>query len=102
MSPWMTSGAVALGLAVVAAAGPAPAASTSSCRDKLVHDQNGMLVSEVDLNAQNILLRLRSRGIDAVDVAGWGGCARADVRQPNGRTTFEFFDPDTLERLTPG
>jgi hypothetical protein len=97
---------VARGAGVVAlsalAAMPAGAASTSSCRDTLVHDENGNLVSQVDLNAPTILAGLRARGIDAIDVVGWGGCARADVRQPDGRTKFEYFDPDTLQRLTPG
>ena len=102
MPRWMKGAAAAAGFAILAAAAPAFATSTSSCRDEQVHDLDGNLVSEVDLNAPTILLRLREKGIDATSVDDWGGCARADVRQSNGQTIIAFFDPDTLERLTPG
>jgi hypothetical protein len=98
----MKAAAAALSFAVLVTTAPALAASTSSCRDEQVHDLDGNLVNAVDLNAPTILLRLRSKGIDAQSVDDWGGCARADVRQRDGTTRFEFFDPDTLERLTPG
>ena len=84
------------------AALPATAASTASCRDTLVHDDSGQLVSQVDVDAPTILAGLRARGVHALNVESWGGCARADVRQPDGRIKFEFFDPYSLQRLSPG
>lgn len=42
---------------------------------------------------------LQQRGIEAVDVAGWGELVRADVRQPDGSIQFQYFDPDTFQRV---
>lgn len=45
------------------------------------------------------MMELRQRGVDATRVEFWGTCLRAFVRQPGGRETMEFYDPETLDRV---
>ncbi|MBF0678597.1 MAG: hypothetical protein IR164_06640 [Devosia sp.] len=44
---------------------------------------------------------LKSQGVDVAGVEEWGHYVRAWVNTGNGTTTMQFFDPDTLESVTP-
>jgi hypothetical protein len=96
----LTAAAAAAGFALFCTSLPSPAASTATCQEQLTHDQDGNIISSVDRDAPAILAGLRDEGIDALSVEGWSGCVRAEVRQPNGSTRTEFFDPSSLARLT--
>ena len=43
---------------------------------------------------------LSDRGVDATRVEEWGGLIRAFVRSPDGSTSMQFFDPDTLQQVS--
>lgn len=58
----------------------------------------GKEMTETD-KAEFAMMELRQRGVDATRVEFWGTCLRAFVRQPGGRETMEFYDPETLERV---
>ena len=64
-------------------------------------DFNGdeMDQSGYDTAAQNILSRLRDKGIDASAVEDWGGLVRAFVTTEDGRQVMQFFAPGSLEQV---
>jgi hypothetical protein len=45
------------------------------------------------------LMQLRRMGVDATRAERWNGCIRAFVRKENGHEAFEFYDPETFERV---
>ena len=50
--------------------------------------------------ADSFLISLQQRGVDAVGVSEWGDYLKATVTLPEGGTQFQYFDPDTFERVT--
>jgi hypothetical protein len=88
-------GVLAFGLA--GAVTPTFAASIASCQNEVNSDTTPR--SAIDQDAAAILAGLRDKGVNALDVANWGGCVRADVVHKNGRVAMEFFDPASLQRL---
>lgn len=96
--------AALLGLGLAASAAPALAASVASCTDD-VHQNPadpGQNISQIDEDATSIIAGLRAKGVNVTDISDWGGCVRADVVKPDGSTIFEFFDPNSLQRLSRG
>jgi hypothetical protein len=89
---------LAVGLAATVA--PAAAASVASCRSDMVLGPNGKLVSSVDLRAESIAMALRQQGYDVDSVEDWGGCAKAYINDPGGKSHIQMFDPDTLAPLS--
>ena len=96
--------ALAIGFArLSAAATPTLAAAIASCENDMTStpDQtSNTYTSAIDEGAPAILAGLRDKGINAVDVSNWGGCVKADVVGKDGKTSMEFFDPASLERLS--
>lgn len=44
---------------------------------------------------------LKSQGVDVAGVEEWGHYVRAWVKNGDGTTSMQFFDPDTLQSVTP-
>src|SRR5690606_16497604 len=55
--------------------------------------------SSYDTAAQNILSRLRDKGVNANAVENWGGLVRAFGTLEAGRQIMQFFSPGTLEQV---
>ena len=96
--------AALLGLGLATSAAPAFAATIAQCTDDVTQNPSdpGQNISQIDADAPAILAGLRAKGVNATDISDWGGCVRADVTRPDGRTVFEFFDPSSLQRLSRG
>jgi len=96
--------AALLGLGLAASAAPALAATVASCTDQIYTDPGNPSdsISQIDQDATSIIAGLRAKGVNVSDIDDWGGCVRADVVRPDGSTHFEFFDPNTLQRLSRG
>ena len=92
--------ALALGLLAGGTTAPARADSIASCRSESIEFPNGRKVSRIQLQADLYVARLRRLGYDVDQVEDWGGCVKAFVGQPGGRSRIMFFDPDTLEPLS--
>lgn len=50
--------------------------------------------------AQNVLTRLRDKGVNATSVEAWGGLVRAFVTTEDGSRVMQLFAPDTLEQVS--
>lgn len=96
--------AAVIGLGIAGSAVPALAATVAQCTDDVTQNPSdpGQNISQIDENAPAIIAGLRAKGVNVTDISDWGGCVRADVTRPDGRTVFEFFDPDSLQRLSRG
>lgn len=93
--------ATLFGLACSMTAGlPALAASTATCQETKTLDSNGNPISTIYAEKTSIMAGLRARGVDVVDIDDWGGCVKATVKQPDGSTVTQYFDPDSLAPLT--
>ena len=90
--------AALLSLGLGTAVSPAFAKSIATCEDEVANSQGEG--DAIDSNAAAILASLQQKGVKALDVTDWGGCVRADVIRKDGSTAMEFFDPDTLQRLS--
>jgi len=91
--------AALLSLGLGTAVSPAFAKSIATCENEVANSQ-GADGDAIDSDAGAILASLQQKGVKALDVTDWGGCVRADVIRKDGSTAMEFFDPDTLERLS--
>jgi hypothetical protein len=79
---------------------PAAAQSVAECQRQTVIGDRGIFVDRIDAFSDTIAMQLRQRGYDVESVEPWGGCVRAFINDPGGRSHMEFFDPDTLEPLS--
>lgn len=52
-------------------------------------------------NETIVLNQLRAKGIDASDLTNSNGRIRATVRDEDGRFSFAYFEPGTLEQVAP-
>jgi hypothetical protein len=50
---------------------------------------------------QGVLQELNQKGINATSVEQWGNYVRAYVTLPNGNQVMEYFNPGTLQQVTP-
>jgi hypothetical protein len=98
----MKARALAVLLLVCGLASPAAAESIASCRDVWALDGTDptSTITEINQKATSIIAGLKDKGVAVEDITDWAGCVRADVKQPDGTTKLEFFDPETLQRLT--
>ncbi|UJW86277.1 hypothetical protein [Devosia sp. SL43] len=62
-------------------------------------DNEGKLMTDVELQKSMDRQRLRAAGVPAVTVERWNGCLRAFVEQPDGSKSMEIYDPASLRRL---
>jgi hypothetical protein len=96
--------AVALGLtgaaAPVVGIAPASANGLSSC--VLTSDLTSPFYEVVQQALDDAQRELRRQGVNTDRVEIWGGCLRAFVTLPDGRTVNRFFDPTTLAPVTYG
>ena len=94
--------ALAVLLPLLGLASPAAAESIASCRDVWVQSSTNPTgtITEIDENAPAIIAGLRDKGVAVEDITDWGGCVRADVKLPDGKTKLEFFDPESLQQLS--
>lgn len=92
--------ATAIGLMGLGTTAPATAASVASCMSQKILGADGLWHEKVEVFADSIAIALRRQGYDVERVEPWAGCVRAFVRQPDGGTRMQFFDPDTLAPLT--
>ncbi|MGN6099579.1 MAG: hypothetical protein ACTHOR_00390 [Devosia sp.] len=93
--------AAVLGLVLATgAAAPALAASVASCRGDTITLRDGRRVETINYFADIIEAQLKARGYDVSNVESWGGCIKAFLTEPNGRSHIAFFDPETLEPLS--
>src|SRR5688572_5110193 len=83
----------ALAILVAIAGLTAPALAASSLVDEPSDNE--------DFNETIVLQQLRAQGYDASDLAEWDGKIRATVRQEDGGFTFVYFEPGTLEQVSP-
>jgi hypothetical protein len=60
---------------------------------------SGSSSSSDDFNAGLVLQSLRDRGIDASDVEKWGTRVKATVTLADGRSSFQYFEIDTLRPI---
>ena len=88
--------AALLSLGLGTAVSPAFAKSIATCQDDVANSGT----DAIDSDAAAILASLQQKGVKALDVTDWGGCVRADVIRKDGSTAMEFFDQDTLQRLS--
>lgn len=82
--------ALAILVAVTGLAAPALAESAISQSSDNEH-----------FNETVVLSQLRAKGIDASDLAEFNGRIRATVRDEDGRFSFAYFEPGTLEQVAP-
>lgn len=87
-------------LAPVIGAAPASARGLSSCTmtSALSSPYHWIVEQALDDAKRD----LRRRGVNTERVEIWGGCLRAFVKLPDGRTVNRFFDPWTLQPVEYG
>jgi len=76
---------------------PASAESIASCQDSLNSTNHG---SSEGFDTGAVATALADKGIKVQSVEDWGGCAKVTVTDKSGNAKNEFFDPDTLQRLS--
>jgi hypothetical protein len=64
--------------------------SASGDSDRTIH-------SHWEFSLENAL---RDRGVATARVEEWGSLIRAFVQNPDGSTSMQFFDPDTLQQVS--
>lgn len=95
-----------MGLGLAGMVTPTLAASIASCQDDVTINPTdsgagaGTYTQYINANAGAIQAALNDKGIKASSVTDWGGCVEARVTNSRGQTINEFFDPDTLQRLS--
>lgn len=89
-------------LALIAAAGlagvtlPSQAAVTSPGSTAVCFNADHTR-QDITNDSQAIIARLAEHGYDASAVEAWGGCIRAYLTDPEGHTSMQLFDPDTMK-----
>ncbi len=95
----MIAAIAVVGLGALTAA-PSFAATIGTCEDELGTTLGNGVPSAIDSDISAIAAGLKEKGISASNISDYSGCVRADVKRKDGSVALEFFDPNTLQRLS--
>lgn len=81
------------GAAAVAVPANAETLDTFTCSTSVLNTNSG-------IDRQLIKMQLKQKGVNATGVSTWNNCYRVDVSNADGTTSVQYFDPNSLEKVS--
>lgn len=81
------------GAMAVTAPANAETLSTFECNDGNLNIKNS-------LDYKQAIMQLRQHGVNAKSVVMWNKCYKVDVKNKDGSTTVQYYDPYTLQHVS--